>query len=205
MQTLTLTRPMTDSHRTANRGVRLASAWPRLPRLAVGIAEFGFLAVLLTVWWSLPHTPHQFAPVMPLGLPDLPASFDALVLAAQVLADAPQPAVVPPVNQLPSIPAAPSIETVLVNLGGWAAILWGLANKIINRLDQRIMQIEQQLEKLATMPASIDGRILAIERQLKKLAIMPRIARAWQNHLRRERKSAKGQPQAGKDDSEPAT
>jgi cell division protein FtsB len=58
----------------------------------------------------------------------------------------------------------PGLETVLVNLGGWAAILWGLANKIISRLDSRIVQIERQLEKLATMPRAVQR----LHREIRK-------------------------------------
>lgn len=183
MHTLTLSSPVTKPAPTARRAARFAPVWPRLPRVAVGIAELGFVVVALTVWWSLPHTPHQFAPVMPLGLPDLPASFDAIMFAAQVLADAPQPAPVPAPVQLPTPTGVPGMETVLVNLGGWAAILWGLANKIINRIDQRIVQIERQLEKLATMPRGI---------------------RALRTELRRYRKTPHAHPLPGKEEPEQA-
>jgi hypothetical protein len=136
--------------------------------LAFGTAEFGFVVVVASVLWSAGHPPHWSPPVMPLGLPDLHATFDAFVLAAQVLADQPVagPVVVPPAVpvQLPVGNAMPGLETVLVNLGGWAAILWGLANKIISRLDSRIVQIERQLEKLATMPRAVQR----LHREIRK-------------------------------------
>lgn len=185
MHALTLSSPVTKPAPTARRAARFAPVWPRLPRVAVGIAELGFVVVALTVWWSLPHTPHQFAPVMPLGLPDLPASFDAIMFAAQVLADAPQPAPLPGLHNVPALPAAPSMETVLVNLGGWAAILWGLANKIINRLDDRIIKIEQKLEQLLTVPSRLHERISQIEGKLQHLESMSRLLRKIRTELSR--------------------
>jgi hypothetical protein len=202
MHTLTINCPVADSHRTSKRGVRWVFAWPRIPRLAVGIVEFGFLAVLFTVWWLLPHSPHSFAPVMPLGLPDLLASFDAIVLTAQVLADAPQPAPLPAPNQLPAIPALPSMETVLVNLGGWSVVLWHLANKIINRFDERIVRIERQLEKLETIPSRVDERAAKIERQLKKWARSASVPGALHRRLDVDRKSRNPKVPPGKDPPE---
>jgi hypothetical protein len=172
MHTLALPAAIND---TASRPRGRIVVRKRPGLVAVGIAVCGFLAVIASVWWSLPHLPHQFAPVMTLGLPDLPASLDALLFAAQVLADAP----VPPAPAVPAVPAVPvqlpplqnvpGLETVLVNLGGWAAILWGLANKIINRLDQRIVQIELRLEHLGTIP---DG-IRNLRRELRRYRMTP--------------------------------
>ena len=139
--------------------------------VAFGMAEFGFVVVVASVLLSAGNSSHWSPPVMPLGLPDLHATFDAFVLAAQVLADQPGagPAVVPPgvPVQLPNGNAVPGLETVLVNLGGWAAILWGLANKIISRLDSRIVQIERQLEKLAAMPRAVQ-RLQRLHREILK-------------------------------------
>ena len=95
------------------------------------------------------------APVMPLGLPDLHASFDAIVLMAQAAAadPAPAPPVVGPAQV--AVPQMPGFDQILINLGGWAAILYGLAAKIGRQVDNRVAAIETQLATLSGMPREV--------------------------------------------------
>lgn len=130
---------------------RFSHRWP----LATGIFEFAVLYAAFRLLTSPALLPHWSLPVMPLGLPDLHASFDALVFAAQAMADQPAAQVLPQAPAPSTLPQMPGLDQVIVNLGGWAAILWGLANKIGGQVDRRVSQIEAQLAKLSPMPREV--------------------------------------------------
>jgi len=120
--------------------------------VATGIFEFVAIWSCARLLLSPALLPQWSLPVMPLGLPDLHASLDALVFAAQAFAAEPN-AVAPAAPAIPtSLPSVPGLDGVIVNLGGWAAILWGLANKIGGQIDRRVSSIEAKLEQLSPMP-----------------------------------------------------
>jgi hypothetical protein len=107
---------------------------------------------------------------MPLGLPDLHATLDAVVFCAQAVADqAPAAAPAPPPAPAGGLGQWPGLDTVVINLGGWAAILYGLASKIGRQVDSRVAAIETQLAHLSTMPRQVQ----LLRRELRRYRMTP--------------------------------
>lgn len=108
---------------------------------------------------------------MPLGLPDLHATFDAVCFAAQAMADPGNPAApaAPPAAPAGGLAQLPGLDTIVINLGGWAAILYGLASKIGKQVDNRVAAIETQLAHLSEMPRQV--RLL--RRELRRYRMTP--------------------------------
>lgn len=159
-----LTSPATVRNRHGWRGLLT-------PRpVAVGI----FVSVVIWAAGSLvwpTHSPARSLFVMPFGLPDLHATLDAMVFCAQAMADQGAPPLVAP----PAAPAGgglpqfPGLDTIVINLGGWAAILYGLASKIGRQVDNRVAAIETQLAHLSEMPRQV--RLL--RRELRRYRMTP--------------------------------
>lgn len=157
------------AHPTAvRRGPWWRTVWQARP-VAVGIFVSG------CVWGAgslLCHIPplSRSVYVMPLGLPDLHATFDAVCFAAQAMADQAPPAAqaAPPAGQ-GALTQIPGLDTIVINLGGWAAILYGLASKIGKQIDNRVAAIETQLAHLSEMPRQV--RLL--RRELRKYRMTP--------------------------------
>lgn len=142
------------------------AAWPVASGIFVSVAIWGAVTLL---WPSSPLA--RSTSVMPLGLPDLHTTFDALCFAAQAMADQGAPAAAAagqpaaPVN----VPNLPGFESMLINLGGWAAILYGLASKIGKQVDSRVAAIEVQLSHLSEMPRQVQ----LLRRELRRYRMTP--------------------------------
>lgn len=157
-------------HPTTVRHGPWSGTWLTARPVAVGI----FVSV---VWWGVatvvwpPFPPARSVSVMPLGLPDLHATFDAMCFAAQAMADqAPAiPAAAPPAAPAGGLAQLPGLDTIVINLGGWAAILYGLASKIGKQVDNRVAAIETQLSHLSEMPRQV--RLL--RRELRRYRMTP--------------------------------
>lgn len=158
------------AHPTAVRNRRGVVTWPAAHPVAVGI----FVSGVLWGAGSLLCHPSPFARsdyVMPLGLPDLHATFDAMCFAAQAIADQgpPAAAAAPPAAPAGGLAQFPGLDTIVINLGGWAAILYGLASKIGRQVDSRVAAIETQLSHLSEMPRQV--RLL--RRELRRYRMTP--------------------------------
>lgn len=137
--------------------------------VAFGIPALVWVAIGVTVVRPSAASPvtTRSVPVMPLGLPDLHASLDALVFMAQ--AAAAEPGALPAAPAPVVIPQMPGFDQILINLGGWAAILYGLAAKIGRQVDNRVAAIETQLATLSGMPREVRQ----LRRELRRYRLTP--------------------------------
>ena len=157
-------------HPTTVRHGPWSGTWLTARPVAVGI----FVSGLIWGAGSLlcHHSPFARSDyVMPLGLPDLHATFDAMCFAAQAMADQgpPAAAAAPPAAPAGGLAQFPGLDTIVINLGGWAAILYGLASKIGKQVDNRVAAIETQLSHLSEMPRQV--RLL--RRELRRYRMTP--------------------------------
>lgn len=157
-------------HPTTVRHGPWSGRFPTAHPVAVGIFVSGLIWAAGSVICH--HPPHaRSVSVMPLGLPDLHATFDAVCFAAQAMADQgpPAAAAAPPAAPAGGLAQFPGLDTIVINLGGWAAILYGLASKIGKQVDSRVAAIETQLAHLSEMPRQV--RLL--RRELRRYRMNP--------------------------------
>ena len=143
-------------------------AWCVAHPVASGIfVSVGIWGAVTLLWPSSPLA--RSTSVMPLGLPDLHTTFDALCFAAQAMADQGAPAAAGQPAAPVNVPNLPGFESMLINLGGWAAILYGLASNIGKQVDSRVAAIEVQLSHLSEMPRQVQ----LLRRELRRYRMTP--------------------------------